>query len=1099
MSKNMTRKGLAFGAGLALISTGLVAAPAAAVVDDNAVSLVPLAGTDYKVDLGNSFDLKSDQSLAAVNGAGKLKFLVTDPDKEVLFDFDADGATDNDTLATSDINGGNADVTIAITKGADNAADVDTFVFANADDDNELTGLEVGDLVTFANFGTTADGAPDLTPLNGKTGTVTAVTDGDGDGNATSVTITALTTIDADAVAESVTAGDIAEKSLSDALDTVANIKLGALGVGGDPGITAPTREADGSFVINTNTDSAATTQELRLVSTSTDAHTVTVTAWIDENGNGKIDGTEDSSSTRTVTFVKLTDTGMALNFTSPTALGTAYKATISFNSDINVAQLTTTRFTVGLGRVNPSGSVANGTATAFSTGDATSYDSTNDVLTIGANGVSHTYGAIANLAANGAAADTVAFDAASEEYVINDTNDGSAFAVYVVGDTVKSTGTVTAGNAADIPNGSYKVTAVSGATLELASGIDLAAAAATATTAGALVVETFTPGVTYAAQIVADGTAQGTPTYKTVGAASADAVGKAVPTRSENVRLDAGNDWDARSLYTGDVTFTSAITKAGVAVGAGVAATVKVTRNTLDADSTVTAGGKTLTSTTADGYIEFAATTNADGKVVFTLSNDQGKAGDKVTVTVTSDGIASTGQTLTWTDLVAANAVLTVNGNEAAGNKSTARVTIEKGGSVTLNFEARDEFGKLLSGDYRVFVDLKSKKVGGAASNVAVDLSNGTGSYTFTDASAALGSYTVEGTLQKLDANLVYQNHGSPEEADTVVTVVASAAASAVSITKTVDTDAGDYPAIETVAGVAVDARLDANQAANDAPSYDADEEYTISGLVTAAGGVALPGAQVTLSGTGLLFKVGNLYTIGSVTVTANAAGQYSGVEVRSNTSGNTTLTVASGAASNTSTLTFDAPATTAGATLDVAVPAYVEAGSTFSAVGTLTDKFGNAVDTGAVMKATYTGPGITIPAALPNETDADGNIKFSVLLGSKDSGTMTVTMSYDQNADGDYTDAKDLVVTKTVTIGTAPAADTKVNAGSFKGYVAVYAKGYEGKRLSAKIGKDWVVVESLASNFERVVDFTGAGYTISVRIYIDRVLMDTIVVTTK
>ena len=54
-------------------------------------------------------------------------------------------------------------------------------------------------------------------------------------------------------------------------------------------------------------------------------------------------------------------------------------------------------------------------------------------------------------------------------------------------------------------------------------------------------------------------------------------------------------------------------------------------------------------------------------------------------------------------------------------------------------------------------------------------------------------------------------------------------------------------------------------------------------------------------------------------------------------------------------------------------------------------------------------------------------------------------------------------------------------------------------GKRLSAKVGNDWVVVPALASNFVRVVEYTGAGYTIAVRIYIDRVLVDTITVTTK
>jgi len=76
------------------------------------------------------------------------------------------------------------------------------------------------------------------------------------------------------------------------------------------------------------------------------------------------------------------------------------------------------------------------------------------------------------------------------------------------------------------------------------------------------------------------------------------------------------------------------------------------------------------------------------------------------------------------------------------------------------------------------------------------------------------------------------------------------------------------------------------------------------------------------------------------------------------------------------------------------------------------------------------------------------------------------------------------------------------KVNAGSFKGYVAVYALGHEGSRLSAKIGKDWIVIPSIPSrdnNLYRVTDFTGAGVDIRVRIYIDRVLMETIPLTTK
>lgn len=64
---------------------------------------------------------------------------------------------------------------------------------------------------------------------------------------------------------------------------------------------------------------------------------------------------------------------------------------------------------------------------------------------------------------------------------------------------------------------------------------------------------------------------------------------------------------------------------------------------------------------------------------------------------------------------------------------------------------------------------------------------------------------------------------------------------------------------------------------------------------------------------------------------------------------------------------------------------------------------------------------------------------------------------------------------------------SDAKLNAGSFKGYVALYAKGYQGHKLSAKVGKDWVIVESIESDFERYVEFTGAGYDINVRMFID------------
>jgi hypothetical protein len=76
------------------------------------------------------------------------------------------------------------------------------------------------------------------------------------------------------------------------------------------------------------------------------------------------------------------------------------------------------------------------------------------------------------------------------------------------------------------------------------------------------------------------------------------------------------------------------------------------------------------------------------------------------------------------------------------------------------------------------------------------------------------------------------------------------------------------------------------------------------------------------------------------------------------------------------------------------------------------------------------------------------------------------------------------------------------KANAGSFKGYVALYALNHEGKRLSAKVGNDWVIVESIpksVNNLYRHVEFTGVGYEVQVRIFIDRKLEATISLLTK
>jgi alpha-tubulin suppressor-like RCC1 family protein len=81
---------------------------------------------------------------------------------------------------------------------------------------------------------------------------------------------------------------------------------------------------------------------------------------------------------------------------------------------------------------------------------------------------------------------------------------------------------------------------------------------------------------------------------------------------------------------------------------------------------------------------------------------------------------------------------------------------------------------------------------------------------------------------------------------------------------------------------------------------------------------------------------------------------------------------------------------------------------------------------------------------------------------------------------------------------------AGPKLTVGSFKGYVAIYTKGYEDQRLSAKVAGKWLVVDSLDESwrgydYSRSVRYTGAGFDILVHLYIDGQFVKTEKLTTR
>jgi hypothetical protein len=750
-------------------------------------------------------------------------------------------------------------------------------------------------------------------------------------------------------------------------------------------------------------------------------AGSVTVQAWIDENADGLIDSTEATSSARTVTFVTWANSGAGLVIETPIAGGT-WDVELSFNSTINASQLVSTRLDLALGVIEDG--LLEAAVASTTVGAGTSFTGATQAWTYGASGYANKW------------------------------------------------------------------------TVQVAPATDLETVGTTSDTE-----VVFAAGFTYAGQLFLDGAAYGNITYTNLGAAVADDLSAISATRGDNVRSSGGTAVEVRDEYTGNVELKILLTKddatiagnptgagAGkVAVAAGTEVTVKVALGgaSLDADSTVTSGGKTLTSVST-AAISYTAVTDANGYVTVTLSNDQGAAGDDLDVTITHAGTAKTTSVI-WTAPVATESIL---------SGPTVISTVAKA-SWSNTYTATDQYGAALAGpDYRLSVTYYDAVSGTQkTTGVALDAS-GQGTLTVTDKSTAVGNFSVVATTQKLNTSAVYADFG---DSDNVVTssvyVVTSATAAAVTVVETITTAGSGDPKTEPVTASNVNA---SGPNGLTPPAVASGEKTVISGVVTTASGAAVRGTAVTVSAPGLSFKSGDDYTVGSATVMTNSSGAYT-VEVRSNLAGEQLVTVTSGAATKTKSIGFDAVAQSVGTSLVIDAPANVSAGSSFSVTVSLKDAFGNPVttSTAAVFTLSYKGAGIAL--SVPSDTDTSGEATFAVLLGSKDTAVGTITATYDADA---TTSTVDNNITAVALVNGAAVSAQKITVGTYKGYVAVFTKGYEGQKLSVRLASKWHVVPTivdLAAGYSLKTINTGVGYVANVIVYIDGVEVQRKTITTK
>ena len=1058
MSK-LTRSSVALASAAALVVSGFAGVPASAAgqSDTSFVSLTPTTGLAYNMlaVAGQDFSLTSNQASSITATGRNHKFLISDPG------------------AVSDVAQGSITVealTVDQTSGANISFNTTTDILTIVQSGAALT---IGERITFS------QDIKNGTDIYAPKDTVMEVVAING---TTSFGVKSTDTTPSTAGAAAAVGTDSKVLVLSEVRNTTTNTYVV------DSGLA-------------TNTSSKVLILE-NLASTATVS--VVVTAWVDDNGNGLIDTTEYASPARTVTWVGASTVVPTVVWT-PVVIGDeTATATVTLNPTINFDQQAGSSFAVDFQRQGSNATLTSGTAPVTETW-TTATESWAIVATLAET--------IANIGAPKWATleRQVSHDGIFDKTATgNDVSDITHFAQagttatittdaahgFSVNDTVTVTNYLASATAT-------KITAVTDLTFSYVTTAASATTAKTAVGSNNPVVTTVKYAFASAGSYKATVKLGGTPAQ--IGSISEIAAGVQVAGGVKNVATvtsDVSSGFSVRAGTVAALQVTSSVTSStGVSVGAGIPVAIAVTENST---GVVTVNGTTVTTSRT-----INTTTDANGQVVISVTNSSGVNGQTVALAVSSQGFSDT-DTLTWA--TAAYALTDSNDNDATG---VAERNTTSGGSVVFNLGLADQWGAAPAGDFRIkavgtgtryvfteYAAMSNGSLNWTLTDNPVDATDSTGIVTFaTQQKNAAGSWVTPNGTAPLVA---LKTNGAGElDADDININVRGTNGTTVSLNADAVSSA-DLSAASTVkALVAADTR-DAGVSANDVSLETGDVTATITGTIKDKfTGVAQKGSVVTISGNAaILFSNGVEESFGSFSMVASATGTFS-VNAFSNSGlTDSVVTVTANGASSTVKVSFTGSGSGSGNTFTITAPASAMPGTTFQVKGKLADTYGNGVTVAAPdIKVTYTGPGLVV-GALPTATDAFGEFVFSVLLGSNDSGSAVITASYDQGSDDDFTGTAagdlDIVVTKTVVIGAAVSA-TKVNVGSFKGYVALYAKGYKGKKMSAIVAGKWIVVASLATDFERVVRYTGAGYDIVTTIYIDGVSVQSFNVTTK
>jgi len=605
-------------------------------------------------------------------------------------------------------------------------------------------------------------------------------------------------------------------------------------------------------------------------------------------------------------------------------------------------------------------------------------------------------------------------------------------------------------------------------------------------------------------------------------GTADAAAVGIEATVSTEDVSDQVDETDTGVALLTGTnaVTYTAQLTD-NVGNGNGTAtelasvpvlATVK-SITYLEEDSSYIVSGTADRITALDQTVFATGFTDSDGQFDLTVTSASAASGESYVVTFHFL------KNSVWTDATA----YTMTYGAAGATTFKATNSVLGGDTVTAEFSAADQFGTAAtsSDGEALSVILQATNTDDYEEIVAVD-ANGEASFTF-------ANYVNSGASDLMTATLVTGTLTNSTTVGTTITLTLynTNAVGAINVPAT-------YTGEITYADF-VDGKVSTS---NPAPGTKTGQ---IVGSVVDNNGAGIPGAPVTLAADSMNFLQdgATTYAIDSIDVVTDASGTFK-VDVWTHVvTGGTgaDVTITSGGVSTTTEIESYLPDDITGQNLifTMNTPANIVMNTTYAVTVSLTDKWGNPIETagdtvkvegaGSVLinssadgvtkdfdeagKVTVfvrsvkdiPGPGIISAKLIATATHAgwDGAaVDNAAVLGIGEQTVDNVKTVWDETAFEDTVKVDAEVLASAADIVT----DQKVNAGSFKGYVALYALGYEGQRMSAKVGKDWVVVAAIpaaTNDLFRAVEFVGAGVEISVRLYIDRVLIDTIPLLTK